>query len=70
MSSDLQSRDQPLHPSAQRVANAARELGLEVEVVEFPQTTRMAGTPFAVFAITPAELLRACQGTTADLKVV
>jgi Cys-tRNA(Pro) deacylase len=31
-----------MHPSAQKVANAARELGLDVEIVEFAQTTRTA----------------------------
>lgn len=31
-----------LHPSAQKVAEAARELGLAVEIVEFEQSTRTA----------------------------
>jgi Cys-tRNA(Pro) deacylase len=31
-----------MHPSAQKVADAARELGLDVEIVEFEQTTRSA----------------------------
>lgn len=31
-----------MHPSAQKVADAARELGLAVEIVEFTQTTRSA----------------------------
>jgi len=31
-----------MHPSAQKVADAARELGLDVEIVEFAQTTRTA----------------------------
>jgi Cys-tRNA(Pro) deacylase len=31
-----------MHPSAQKVADAARELGLNVEIVEFAQTTRTA----------------------------
>jgi Cys-tRNA(Pro) deacylase len=31
-----------MHPSAQKVADAARELGLDVEIVEFEQTTRTA----------------------------
>ncbi len=31
-----------MHPSAQKVADAARELGLDVEVIEFEQTTRTA----------------------------
>lgn len=31
-----------IHPSAQKVADAARELGLDVEIVEFAQTTRTA----------------------------
>lgn len=31
-----------MHPSAQKVAQAARDLGLDVEIVEFAQTTRTA----------------------------
>jgi Cys-tRNA(Pro) deacylase len=31
-----------MHPSAQKVADAARELGLDVQIVEFEQTTRTA----------------------------
>jgi prolyl-tRNA editing enzyme YbaK/EbsC (Cys-tRNA(Pro) deacylase) len=31
-----------MHPSAQKVADAARGLGLDVEIVEFAQTTRTA----------------------------
>lgn len=31
-----------MHPSAQKVADAARQLGLHVEIVEFEQTTRTA----------------------------
>ena len=32
----------PLHPSAQKVADAARRLGLDVQIQEFAQTTRSA----------------------------
>jgi Cys-tRNA(Pro) deacylase len=31
-----------MHPSAQKVADAARELGLGIEIVEFEETTRSA----------------------------
>jgi Cys-tRNA(Pro) deacylase len=31
-----------MHPSAQKVADAARELGLDLDIVEFEQTTRTA----------------------------
>lgn len=31
-----------MHSSAQKVADAARELGLDIEIVEFEQTTRSA----------------------------
>jgi prolyl-tRNA editing enzyme YbaK/EbsC (Cys-tRNA(Pro) deacylase) len=31
-----------MHPSAKKVADAARELGLDVKIVEFAQTTRTA----------------------------
>lgn len=31
-----------MHPSAQKVANAARDLGLDIKIVEFAQTTRSA----------------------------
>jgi hypothetical protein len=31
-----------MHPSAKKVADAAQALGLDVEIVEFEQTTRTA----------------------------
>jgi Cys-tRNA(Pro) deacylase len=31
-----------MHPSAQKVADAARELGLSIEIIEFEETTRTA----------------------------
>jgi Cys-tRNA(Pro) deacylase len=31
-----------MHPSAQKVADAAQQLGLDIEIVEFAQTTRSA----------------------------
>jgi Cys-tRNA(Pro) deacylase len=31
-----------MHPSAQKVADAARQLGLDIQIVEFEQTTRTA----------------------------
>ncbi|MCZ7671153.1 MAG: YbaK/EbsC family protein [Chloroflexi bacterium] len=31
-----------MHPSAQKVADAAQDLGLDIEIVEFEQTTRSA----------------------------
>jgi len=31
-----------MHPSAQKVAEAARQLGLDVDIIEFEQTTRTA----------------------------
>jgi Cys-tRNA(Pro) deacylase len=31
-----------MHPSAQKVADAARQLGLDIQIIEFEQTTRTA----------------------------
>lgn len=31
-----------MHPSAQKVANAAHDLGLDIKIIEFEQTTRTA----------------------------
>jgi prolyl-tRNA editing enzyme YbaK/EbsC (Cys-tRNA(Pro) deacylase) len=41
---------------------------VDEDLTRFEMVWAAAGTPFAVFAITPDELLRASEGTVADLK--
>ncbi len=41
---------------------------VDEDLTRFDVVWAAAGTPFAVFAITPAELIRASQATVADLK--
>ncbi len=41
---------------------------VDEDLTRFDVVWAAAGTPFAVFAITPAELVRASQATVADLK--
>ncbi len=41
---------------------------VDEDLTHFDVVWAAAGTPFAVFAITPAELVRASQATVADLK--
>ncbi len=43
---------------------------VDEDLTHFDVVWAAAGTPFAVFAITPAELVRASQATVADLKRV
>jgi Cys-tRNA(Pro) deacylase len=41
---------------------------VDEDLTRFDVVWAAAGTPFAVFAITPEELVRTCQATVADLK--
>lgn len=47
-----------MHPSAQKVANAARELGLDIEIVEFAQTTRTAQEAAAAIGCDVAQIVK------------
>ena len=47
-----------MHPSAQRVANAAREIGLAIESVEFEQTTRSAQDAADTIGCTVAQIVK------------
>lgn len=47
-----------MHPSAQRVDDAARALGLDVEIVEFDQTTRTAEEAAAAVGCEVAQIVK------------
>jgi len=47
-----------MHSSAQKVAEAARELGLKVEIVEFEQTTRSAAEAAAAIGCEVAQIVK------------
>ena len=47
-----------MHPSAEKVANAARELGLAVDIVEFAQTTRTAQEAADAIGCTVAQIVK------------
>jgi Cys-tRNA(Pro) deacylase len=55
-----------MHPSAQKVANAARELGLAVEIVEFAQTTRTAQEAAEAIGCTVAQIVKSLCFEVAD----
>lgn len=47
-----------LHPTAQRVADAARELGLEIAIKEFTETTRTAEDAANAIGCTVAQIVK------------
>lgn len=47
-----------MHPSAQRVANAARNLDLNVEIIEFEQTTRSAAEAAEAIGCQVAQIVK------------
>ena len=47
-----------MHPSAEKVASAARKYGLEIEVVEFSQTTRTAEDAAAAIGCQVAQIVK------------
>ena len=47
-----------MHPSAQKVANSARELNLSIEIVEFEQTTRSAQEAADAIGCTVAQIVK------------
>jgi len=47
-----------MHPSAQRVVDAASAHGLELEVVEYPEGTRTAGDAAAAVGCEVAQIVK------------
>lgn len=47
-----------MHTSAKKVANAARELGLDVQIVEFAETTRTAQEAADAIGCTVAQIVK------------
>ena len=47
-----------MHPSAQKVADAAQKLGLTIEIVEFDQTTRTAEEAAAAIGCEVAQIVK------------
>jgi prolyl-tRNA editing enzyme YbaK/EbsC (Cys-tRNA(Pro) deacylase) len=47
-----------MHPSAQKVADAAQQLGLTIEIVEFAQTTRTAQEAADAIGCTVAQIVK------------
>ncbi|HUM70851.1 MAG TPA: YbaK/EbsC family protein [Chloroflexota bacterium] len=47
-----------MHPSAQKVSDAAQQLGLAVEIVEFAQTTRTAQEAADAIGCTVAQIVK------------
>lgn len=47
-----------MHPSAQKVADAAQQLGLAIELVEFAQTTRTAQEAADAIGCTVAQIVK------------
>ena len=47
-----------MHPSAQKVANAAQSLGLVIDIIEFEQTTRSAQEAADTIGCTVAQIVK------------
>ena len=47
-----------MHPTAQKVADAARELGLDIEIKEFEATTRTAEDAANAIGCTVAQIVK------------
>ncbi len=47
-----------MHPSAQKVADAAQGLGLDIDIVEFEQTTRSAQDAADAIGCQPAQIVK------------
>lgn len=59
-----------MHPSAQKVAAAAQQLALKIEIVEFDQTTRSAPEAAAAIGCTVAQIVKSLCFVVADQPVV
>ena len=65
-----------MHPTAQKFTEVARSFGLDTKLPTYVDEDleqcdmlwAAAGTPHAVFAITPQDLVRVTDGSVADLK--
>lgn len=47
-----------MHPNATRVTDAARDLGLSIEVTEFPEGTRTAEEAAAAVGVAPGQIVK------------
>jgi Cys-tRNA(Pro) deacylase len=59
-----------MHPSAQKVADVARELGLDIEIVEFEQTTRSAQEAAEAIGTTLAQIVKSLCFVVAEQPVI
>lgn len=61
---------QPLHPSAQRVADAAKKLGLTIDIVTFTHSTRTAEEAAAAIGCHVAQIVKSLVFTVGGEPVV
>jgi prolyl-tRNA editing enzyme YbaK/EbsC (Cys-tRNA(Pro) deacylase) len=59
-----------IHPSTQKVANAAEALGLKIEIVTFEQSTRTAEDAAAAIGCEVAQIVKSLVFTAADKPVI
>jgi Cys-tRNA(Pro) deacylase len=59
-----------MHPSTQKVANAAEALGLKIEIVTFEQSTRTAEEAAAAIGCEVAQIVKSLVFTAADKPVI
>jgi len=59
-----------MHPSAEKVANAARALQLNIDIVEFEQTTRTAAEAAAAIGCEVAQIVKSLCFRVRDTAVV
>ena len=59
-----------MHPSAQKVADAARELGLAIEIVEHEQTTRSAEEAATAVGCSVGQIVKSLCFTIGDTAVI
>ena len=58
------------HPNAERVAEAARALGLDIEIREFPEGTRTAGDAAAAIGVEVGQIVKSLVFSVDDEVVV
>jgi Cys-tRNA(Pro) deacylase len=59
-----------MHPSSERVINAAKELGLHIEVVEFDQTTRTAADAADAIGCEVGQIVKSLVFVVADKPIL
>jgi Cys-tRNA(Pro) deacylase len=59
-----------MHPSAQKVADAALRLGLEIEIIEFDQTTRTAEDAAAAIGCQVGQIVKSLCFTVDDQPIM